>query len=275
MKNFSDWIFLFSIAIILFASYFVVKINTREKVQSFVKSKRNLIVLILGQSNAANYGEAFNRTEENIYMYFQQEIYRAKDPLLGSSGKKGSIWIPVFEELKKSRGLESILIVNIAQGSSSVREWQPNGIYGDQLRMTLSSLLERDLRPDFICWQQGEQDNLNDLSKDEYKNAFLNIKNEIHNFIDKIPILISITSFHPGSINPINKNIRAAQSDLIEQNKSLFQGPDTDLYIDDCRYDGIHFSTKGMNLVSQDWVKSINHFLDSNQFDNNIIGERF
>ena len=275
MKNLPVWILLFSIAVLLYASYFIAKNKTRERIHTFVKSKRSLVVLILGQSNAANYCEELNRSDKNIYMYFQKRIYRAEDPILGATGAKGSIWIPVFETLLETKDLDSILIVNIAKGSSSVKEWQPDGIYGDQLRSVLLGLKEEKLEPDIICWQQGEQDNLNGLSKENYKRAFRKIHKEITRFLDDTPILISTTSFHPRSRTPINYEIRAAQWELIEESTSLFSGPDTDACIKDCRYDGVHFSTNGMDSVSRDWVESISHLLDSNMYLEKSKRKRF
>lgn len=263
MKNYTAWILFFSMALVLIIiSYFIFRKNSHEKIESFVKSKRNLVVLILGQSNAANYCEELNRSYKNIFMYYENGMLRAKDPILGASGKKGSIWIPVFEDLLERRKLDSILIVNIAQGSSSVLDWQANGIYDDLLRVTFVKLQKKNLEPDLILWQQGEQDNLNGMSKANYKSAFLKIHNGIKRFAGETSILISITSFHPKSITPVNSKIREAQCELIEENKSFYSGPDTDIHVENCRYDGIHFSAMGMKLVSKDWADSINDFLD-------------
>lgn len=262
MKNFPDWILFFSVAVLLVVSFFIIRSNARGKIDLFIKSKRNLIVLILGQSNAANYGEHLNSSDKNIFMYFQKRIYKAKDPILGASGKKGSIWLPVFDQLLKTREFDSILIVNIAQGSSSVEDWQPNGMYHERLQGTLTSLQEKNLEPDFILWQQGEQDNLNGMSKEDYKRAFRKIHGTVIRFDDQIPILISITSFHPSSATPVSSEIREAQYELIQENECLFLGPDTDVHVAESRYDGIHFSTKGMNSVSKDWAESIDDFLD-------------
>lgn len=248
--------------VLIIISYFIFRKNSHEKIESFVKSKRNLVVLILGQSNAANYCEELNRSYKNIFMYYENGMLRAKDPILGASGKKGSIWIPVFEDLLERRKLDSILIVNIAQGSSSVLDWQANGIYDDLLRETFVKLQKKNLEPDLILWQQGEQDNLNGMSKANYKSAFLKIHNGIKRFAGETSILISITSFHPKSITPVNSKIREAQYELIEENKSFYSGPDTDIHVENCRYDGIHFSAMGMKLVSKDWADSINDFLD-------------
>jgi hypothetical protein len=195
-------------------------------------------------------------------MYCENGMYRAKDPILGASGKKGSIWIPVFEDLMERRKLDSILIVNIAQGSSSILDWQTNGMYHDLLRETLVKIQEKNLEPDLILWQQGEQDNLNGMSRANYKSAFLKIHSGIKSLEIETSILISITSFHPKSKTPVNSKIREAQYELIEENKNFYSGPDTDIHVENCRYDGIHFSAMGMKLVSKDWVDSINDFLD-------------
>ena len=74
---------------------------------------------------------------------------------------------------------------------------------------------------------------------------------------------MSITSYHPKSDSPINSEIRGAQKELIQENDGLFSGPDTDRYIEESRYDGIHFSSSGMILVAKDWTESIDRFLDS------------
>jgi len=263
MKNFPDWILFFALAAILITAYIVFRHNRLEKIDSFVKSKRNLVVLILGQSNAANYCQGENDSVKNIFMYFRKELYKAKDPILGASGNSGSIWIPVFEGILNRIDLDSILMVNIAQGSSSVKDWQPGGVHHALLQETMEGLQQRTLSPDLVLWQQGEQDNLNGMSKEGYLSAFRKIHMVLKSFDKELPVLISITSFHPRSKTPVNSRIREAQCELIEEDEMLFAGPDTDLYIDDCRYDGIHFSIKGMNLISRDWMDSIISFLDS------------
>ena len=231
---------------------------TDQIVENFKGNNKSAVFLIIGQSNAANYGERLFSSEEKIYSYHKGKILKAKDPLPGASGKKGSIWIPFSEILIQNQICDQVLLVNIAEGSSTVSDWAVNGKYQKKLTGTLYELENIDLLPDFIIWQQGEEDNLLQTSFDTYKMKLQGIITELNRKTNRASIIISLTSFSPRSRTPVNTSIRSAQQEIIRENKNVFAGPDTDLYSGpDYRFDGIHLSEAGMIKIAGDWSKTI------------------
>jgi hypothetical protein len=232
--------------------------DTNQIVENFKGNNKSAVFLIIGQSNAANYGAKLFLSERNIYAFDKGQILKAKDPLPGASGKKGSIWIPFSEMLLKNQIYDQVLLVNIAEGSSTVSDWALHGEYHQKLIGTLYQLENLGILPDYIVWQQGEEDNLMQTSFDLYKMKLQGIITEINRITNKASIFLSLTSFSPGSRTPVNTGIRRAQKEIILENMNVFSGPDTDKYIgSDFRYDGIHLSEAGMIKIAGDWSKAI------------------
>ncbi len=233
-------------------------LNNDQIIESFKGNKKSVVFLIVGQSNAANYGARLFSSEGKIFSYHKGKILKAKDPLPGASGKKGSIWIPFSEILLKNQIYDQILLVNIAEGSSTVSDWAVDGKYHNKLTYTLKQLQNTDMLPDFIIWQQGEEDNLLQTSFDIYKMKLQEIITIINGKTHKTSIVLSLTSYSPTAKNAINTDIRRAQGEVIQENLNVFLGPDTDIYTGrDFRYDGIHFSEAGMFKIAEDWGQKI------------------
>ena len=234
--------------------------NADKIVSSFKGNDKSAVILIIGQSNAANYGARLFSSEGKIYAYHKGKVLKAKDPLPGASGKKGSIWIPFSEILMKNQIYDEVLLVNIAEGSSTVTDWAVDGKYHKKLTGTLCELENMDLLPDFVVWQQGEEDNLLQTSCDTYKMKLQEIISTINGKIHNASVVISLTSYSPSAKNAFNTDIRRAQQEIIQENWNVFPGPDTDLYTGpDYRYDGIHFSEAGMVKIAGDWSNKISN----------------
>ena len=89
-----------------FVSYSIFKknkikkdINTSKILLKNFQDNKGFVLLILGQSNAANYASKLFSTKNKIYTFYDNEVAQAKDPLKGASGTKGNIWIPFSNEL--------------------------------------------------------------------------------------------------------------------------------------------------------------------------------
>ena len=215
-------------------------------------------IVIIGQSNAANYGEKRNNSISNVYVLFNEIISVAKDPILGASGDGGSCWIPVAEQIIKHSNVESILISNMAEGSSTVFDWTGEGRFSRKLHKIFDSLRKVKIEPDFVIWQQGEQDNLLKTSKEKYKSNLEEVAKTIKCYFSNTKIFISLTSFHPNTEPKININIRESQLEIISESDYIFKGPDTDAIIStEDRYDLIHFSAIGSQKLSNKWSEKL------------------
>lgn len=69
---------------------------------SVISSGRVMVILALGQSNSANYGETRYRPKHEAYSYFRGILYGAADPMFGADGLKGSVWTRLADMLVES-----------------------------------------------------------------------------------------------------------------------------------------------------------------------------
>lgn len=257
------FILLFVIITIYFLADYIDKnktkfLNSKVLLHNFQDNIKFKTILIFGQSNAANYSSKLNSTVHEIYTYYNGKILLAKDPLKGASGKKGSVWIPFSELIIEEDDIEAVLLVNIAEGSSTVFDWSNQGKYHKKLLNILLKLKKDQIIPNYILWQLGEQDNQIQTSTYNYKNYCKEILDVFRSNRLDSPILISITSYNPNAINPLNENIRNAQKEIIIENENVFSGPDTDKFIDiKDRYDGIHFSGFGNAKLANAWKEKV------------------
>ena len=76
------------------------KTQDREAVP-FEKMKGSMVLFTFGQSNSANFGQRDYRytCKKEVYNYFNDTIYKAKDPLLGADGGWASVWTLVGDKL--------------------------------------------------------------------------------------------------------------------------------------------------------------------------------
>ena len=105
------------------------------------------VLLIIGQSNAANYGET--RGISRAANFYQGRCYQARDPLLGASGDRGSIW---------TRMPFKGVIAPIAIGSSRMEEWAPGGRLFPRIQLTILQLREAGMPPTHALILQGASD---------------------------------------------------------------------------------------------------------------------
>ena len=239
---------------------------TAEIINKFKNNKKGLVVLILGQSNAANYGAKIFASKQNTFSFYNNVISLAKDPIRGASGNMGSIWIPFSENLLENKTYERTLLINIAEGGSTVNDWNLDGKYHKKLINTLNQLKTNSILPNYILWQQGEEDNYLKTSYVEYKLGLNELIKLINGFVRDVPVVLSLTSYSPTAKTPISINIRKAQMVVATENPNVFLGPDTDKYISkEYRYDGIHLSEKAMIIVAEDWSNIIMELNNRNQ----------
>jgi hypothetical protein len=273
MKNSILFIFVFFfLTIALFSLYFFVSknedpcrkpIKRNEYLSSFdsrsdfYNSKNLVVFLIIGQSNAANYAEINYIAKEQVYLFNNGKIFKAEDPLLGTSGCKGSPWLLFADDLISKGFCDKVLLIPLAKGGTTIENWAI-GDCANRLNATLNRVSKDGFQPNYIIFQQGEEDNVLQTSYNQYVSLFnvlsLNIKRS--GFLGKM--FVSLSTYSPTSVTPVNAELRAAQKRVIDDSEWIEQGPDTDLIINvGDRYDGIHFSKKGVRKLALDWSRII------------------
>jgi hypothetical protein len=208
--------------------------------------KDPLVLLVTGQSNAANYGSS--RAAAAGFTFFRGSCYPASDPLPGSSGTRGSMWTRLIPLLHTDR---PILLVPVAIGSTRIEEWGPGGMLNDMLVMAVNRLHDQGLKPDFVLVVQGESDATVGTLPADYRRFAAE-------FLKSLPgrrymALASRCKYGP------NQGIRAAQLGAIADAGAM-RGPDLDAVT--ARQDGCHFDDEGLRSAAQAWANVLNPALE-------------
>jgi hypothetical protein len=228
---------------------------------NFTPDKKTMIALTFGQSNAANRGQTpYTPHNLSVLNYYEGKLYRAKDPLLGTTGPGGSVWTHLGDLLIDSGLYNKIIFVPIAIGNTDIECWTSGPCF-QKLEKTLEQLDSLHIKLTHFFWHQGESDNLENTSKQKYKESLKIILQTLRKYHQPADFYISIASYHNGAITKplgVDAVIRQAQKEFIRENRGVFFGPDTDQLIHTIhRYDGVHFSDFGMKAFAQLWLKAI------------------
>lgn len=221
---------------------------------------KTMIALTFGQSNAANNGQSpYTPHNAAVYNYYKGKLYTAKDPLLGATREKGSVWSRLGDMLIDKGLYTKVIFIPIAVGGSEIACWTSGDCF-KKLQETLQFLDSQHIQLTHIFWHQGETDNLKNTTEATYKDQLAKILQTLRK-TQSADLYVSIASYHPGSTTKplgVDRVIRKAQQSFINENKGVLQGPDTDTLIHAIhRYDSVHFSDFGMNAYADLWLKAI------------------
>lgn len=252
------------------------------------------VFVIAGQSNATNYGEERQQTRTGMVSSFSGSEWRlADDPQPGvqDNSTKGS-FIPAFGDALYERFHVPIGIVCVGHGSTSVRQWLPQGErmhvqptmtrfvtpLGPDLWESTGQLFDglmqrvRLLGPNgfrALLWHQGESDAHqppgHDITAQEYERMLRLVIAESRRQAGwPFPWFVARASYHTPD-DPSCPPIRDAQRRLWESGIAL-AGPDTDTLTGDNRQNhgtGVHFSAKGLQAHGHLWAEKVGPWLDT------------
>lgn len=227
--------------------------STRTLISSIQPSP--LVILIAGQSNVANTLPTLSNESPNVYNFYHGKLYLAKDPLLGATGKQGSLWIRMAEIVIAQSHYDSVVLINVARGNSSINDWIDTGKFSKLIEHTYASASELNLAPDVILWGHGERDAIDSMQGEQYNQKLRQLMHNISLFHHNKPIIISITS--KCYLTPNNNGIRTAQYKLVKDIDAIRSGPDTDRLGSQYRYDNCHFNNEGSDILVTDWTNSL------------------
>jgi hypothetical protein len=142
------------------------------------QTDRTAVLLILGQSNAANYGgQRFaSKHGDKIVNFFEGRCYVAASPLLGSSGTWGEYWTELGNRLVESGKFETVVIASLAYSGSAysgntVEQWARGGHLNSVLADALGKIKVDSYAITHVLWDQGELDY--SLERDEIRLGIL------------------------------------------------------------------------------------------------------
>lgn len=217
--------------------------------------KNLLVVLVLGQSNAANHGETRAMPREPIYSFFGGRCFAASDPLPGASGQGGSVWTRLAPTLLQPGAVDAVLLVPWAAGSTSIRAWNQHPQLVEGLGEVLRKLKLAGFEVGMVLWHQGEMESFKGTTGEAYQAAFAQWLSRLRGHGVAAPVWVAQAT---RCQQQENASVKAAQQRLPDQLQGVRAGPDLDRLFDPMnRYDGCHFSEAGLEAAAQAWRASI------------------
>ncbi len=215
---------------------------------------RVMIALAFGQSNAANYGSSLARGGERVYNFYDGTLYQAEDPLLGADGPGGSVWSRLGAKLIAGALYDAVVFVPIAVGGSGMDQWTPGGVYHRKILDAIDRLNEQQHSFTHLLWHQGETDAMYQTPPQEYRRMFLAMLANIRDHGVQAPIYVSVAT-RVGDY--VDAELQRAQAALVDAPRGIMAGPDTDVLVGSCRYDGTHLSEEGLERAAELWLAAL------------------
>lgn len=206
------------------------------------------VLLVAGQSNAANHGELRARTGAGTYAFAADGVYLLEDPLPGASGPGGSPWPHWAALQQRNRPGSQVVVAAIAQGSSAVADWIPGGVHAERLPEVLNALRSQQLGVDAVVWHQGETEAWSGGDAAAYAANLRRWITSVRALGINAPIYVCLTTRDSDGV--INPAIRKAQASVWNIQERVFAGADTDSLGHAFRSDGVHFNAQGLEAFA-------------------------
>jgi hypothetical protein len=221
--------------------------------------KRTCVLVIVGQSNAANHGAgryvAKGRVDNfNIY---DGKSYHAADPLLGASGDGGNFATRLGDKLIDAGLFDRVILAPIAMGGTTVEQWAEEGMFNRRIPVLIRRLFDAGLSVDYILWQQGEGNpGMGDVGGRQYRKNLLEVIRTFRRYGVTAPFFVSLTTTCGGP-HANAENIRAGQRGVVNPLAGVYLGPDTDTIHLEYRWDKCHFDETGLDMAASLWLQVI------------------
>lgn len=215
-------------------------------------AEKPLVLLALGQSNAANLGAARGATPA-MAVFAEGRCHPAADPLPNASGQGGSLWTRLPEALRRSGASQRVLLVPLAVDASAIDDWtRGNSPLRHRLRVLMHSMREAQIQPDFVLWQQGEADAQRGTSSAAYFSNVGRLRALLDEEGVRAPLVMALSTHCRGTDG---RAVRDAMVRVAHGRADILIGPDTDtLQGDRYRADGCHFSAPGLEAAAAAWA---------------------
>ena len=220
----------------------------RAPISCPAQTPETFVIVVGGQSNAASLLSRRHLGASRVVNYFRGECYAAVDPLVGSSGRAGSIWIEMANLLERD-----VVLIPMAVPATKIAEW--NGRLAPVVDETLSDA-QRRYAVTHIAWMQGEAD-AGVTPQAAYQAELEKLVSRAKAYFPQVRFFVAQTT-HCGDL-PEDAHIRGAQKAVADPSRNVFAGPDTDRFtaLED-RSDGCHFAEAGQAKVAREWARVLN-----------------
>jgi hypothetical protein len=187
------------------------------------------IIVVLGQSNAANYGTGRYAATEAVDNFDpgSGRCFSAIDPLLGADGSGSSFVTRLGDTLVESGRFKRAIIVSIGVGGASVSDL--TSTYLNRIENLIKKLRREGLTPTHFLFEQGETDASQDTTEPQYLASLTTLVRKFRSAGYQAPFYVAQAS-KCDELHPKNRRtIRNAQADAVDRNLSIRRGPDIDM----------------------------------------------
>jgi hypothetical protein len=218
------------------------------------RDDRTAVLLVIGQSNAANYqGQRYQSKDDRVVNFVAGRCYRAASPLLGADGRMGETWTLLGIKILRSGLYHAVILIPVAVGGSEVRRWAEGGdlnavmlaaIQATKARYTITGVL----------LDQGAADFGLRTPEARYRSELASLIGSLRAAGVRAPFFITRCSVGADDWTADNP-IARAQASLADDQRGIFDGPNTDRDVTTFdRYDGYHFSASGQEKYTDAWL---------------------
>ena len=166
----------------------------------------------------------------------------------------GCVWGRVADKLVDSGAFTSVVFATTGIGGTSIEELSGETVNGySYLKKTMAQMQQIFGRVDAILFDQGESDAFTGRARDgSYQFFFEKLLHRLDSDFEIVPpIHVAVaTKCILGDVP--DPELQTVQRKIADE--LAFPGPNTDLIPLSDRYDGCHFSSKGLDKVADAWV---------------------
>jgi hypothetical protein len=224
------------------------------------QTERTAVLLIAGQSNAANSAAQRHETRhpDRVLNFMSGRCYVAGSPLLGATGFAGEPWTLMADQLIDAQAFERVILAPIAVGGSNIAQWAKGGALNNSMIPLVQDLVTH-YRVTHVLWHQGESDFTLKTDAISYKQQFQSFAETLRANAVEAPVFVSTaTRCLPGWSEP--NAIQTAQKALASGQSGFKAGVDTDrLLMPQDRYDDCHMADSGEVKTAKAWAALLAH----------------
>jgi hypothetical protein len=220
---------------------------------------RTAVIIILGQSNAANHGAGRYVAKHRVdnFNIYDGKCYRAEDPLLGASGDGGNFATRLGDKIIEDGLFDRVILAPIGMGGTTVEQWADQGMFNRRILVLIRRLYDAGLNADFILWHQGEGNpGMGDRDGRQYRKNLLEVIETFRRYGVDAPFFVALATLC-GEPHQNAENIRAGQKGVVDNSAGVYQGADTDIIGVEYRWDKCHFDEMGLSLAAALWLEAI------------------
>lgn len=222
-------------------------------------SDRTAIIVLLGQSNAANYGNTRYNARQAVDNFdpASGKCFAAADPLLGTDGAGGNFGTRLGDLLIHAGRYDRVILVPLAVAGASLSVL--NNEQAERIGNAISRLQAAKLRPTHFLFQQGERDAILTTTLQQYVSMLHQLVKRFRAASFDAPFYVSQSTKCDVDKPQNTAAVRAGQLSAINDQLDIRLGPDTDMIGNDGRNpnDGCHMNELGMLTNAALWATFI------------------